>query len=317
MLKEIVSTILPNTWTLKCKCYTNPANIIKKQSAKTNEETYKVIEKYSPCVDNAETHALKRTNFNVSTLISIFIFYMCIVNVIILCDDSVRNVNSKIRKGPYAYVREKSVNWYENTREVYGNFQKNLQNDITSAKRQSDDEKSGRYGAVAREVSYDYYRNKDDIVNASDYPEFHEIPNYMPDDSQAAGHPHDLASYPYYVKNIQFNLRPERHLFKKKVVKLGVLLPADSNHIFSLAKVLPILELAVPAVTRLDGPLPGWTVLVDYRDTRCSSVEGPLAAFEFYVHESAGKTSYYGCSKQYYASLLKFKIIFIAKNIFI
>ncbi|CAB3233285.1 unnamed protein product [Arctia plantaginis] len=300
MVKEIVSTILPNTWTLKCKFYTNPANIIIKQSSKTNEEAYETFEEFSPRLDNAETHTVKRTKFNVPTFISIFVFYICIVNVIISCDVSVKNVNSKIRKEPHDhdYIREKSVNWYGNKREVYDNYGKRLQNDMTSTsvKRQSDDEKSEKYGAITvQEVSYDYYKNKDDMVNASDYPEFHEMLSYMPHDSQAAGHPHDLASYPYYVKNIQFNLRPERHLFKKKVVKLGVLLPADSNHIFSLAKVLPILELAVPAVTRPDGPLPGWTVLVDYRDTRCSSVEGPLAAFEFYVHESADAFIGPGC----------------------
>ncbi|KAL0868345.1 hypothetical protein ABMA27_007864 [Loxostege sticticalis] len=109
------------------------------------------------------------------------------------------------------------------------------------------------------------------------------------------GYPHDLATNPYYVKKTNFNLRPERHEFHRKIVKLGVLLPADVNQVFSLVKVLPILEMAVKAVTKEDGILPKWKILVDYRDTGCSSVEGPLAAFEFYVNGSADAFIGPGC----------------------
>lgn len=118
---------------------------------------------------------------------------------------------------------------------------------------------------------------------------------YMLEDSRAVGHPHDLAATPYYVKKINFNLRPESHQFDEKIVKLGVLLPADPGQVFSLAKVLPIVEMAIAGVTEPEGPLPGWQILVDYRDTRCSSVEGPLAAFEFYVNGSADAFIGPGC----------------------
>ncbi|CAH2054244.1 unnamed protein product, partial [Iphiclides podalirius] len=53
--------------------------------------------------------------------------------------------------------------------------------------------------------------------------------------------------------------------------------------------------MAAVAVTKQDGPLPGWKILVDYRDTRCSSVDGPLAAFEFYVNGSADAFIGPGC----------------------
>ncbi|KAJ2954872.1 hypothetical protein O0L34_g3193 [Tuta absoluta] len=54
--------------------------------------------------------------------------------------------------------------------------------------------------------------------------------------------------------------------------------------------------MAIPAVTDLSkGPLPGWTILVDYRDTECSSAAGPLAAFEFYINGSADAFIGPGC----------------------
>ncbi|CAG9793364.1 unnamed protein product [Diatraea saccharalis] len=53
--------------------------------------------------------------------------------------------------------------------------------------------------------------------------------------------------------------------------------------------------MAIPAVTMPDGPLPGWKILVDYRDTACSSMEGPLAAFEFYINGSADAFIGPGC----------------------
>lgn len=296
MLEEIVHTILPNTWTLKCKNkpYANRANNRKRRNSNTDEDTDEVHRELNLSVDNAETHAFKIPRFKASMLFSFLVFYVCVINVIISCNVSVSDVNNKGRKASLyerAIVREKPKYWYGNKHEGYHDYGKNLRKGRASAKLQTDDDKSNKYGPEAQEFIkyYDYYKAKDDIPNATDFPQSYQMSKYMPDDSQAMGYPHDLATHPFHVKNIKFNLRPERHMFKDKIVKLGVLLPADANQVFSLAKVLPILEMAIPAVTRPDGPLPGWTIWVDYRDTRCSSVEGPLAAFEFYVHEAAGK----------------------------
>lgn len=71
------------------------------------------------------------------------------------------------------------------------------------------------------------------------------------------------------------------------VVKFAVIAPVG-NHEQSLTKILPVVELAVRTVSGPNGTLPGWTIVVQHRDSRCSSTDGPLAAFEFYTNHTAG-----------------------------
>ncbi|KAK2579333.1 hypothetical protein KPH14_008285 [Odynerus spinipes] len=75
----------------------------------------------------------------------------------------------------------------------------------------------------------------------------------------------------------------------KGEVKLAVIAPGDPHHEQSLPRVLPAVLLAVRAVSSAKGPLPGWNIKVDHRDSRCSSTYGPLAAFEFYINQTAGR----------------------------
>ncbi|XP_018358835.1 PREDICTED: atrial natriuretic peptide receptor 1-like isoform X1 [Trachymyrmex cornetzi] len=70
-------------------------------------------------------------------------------------------------------------------------------------------------------------------------------------------------------------------------VKLAVIAPGDPHHEQSLQRVLPAVLLAVKYVSSPRGPLPGWNIKVDYRDSYCSSTYGPLAAFEFYINQTA------------------------------
>ncbi|KAI5645832.1 adenylate and guanylate cyclase catalytic domain-containing protein [Phthorimaea operculella] len=132
--------------------------------------------------------------------------------------------------------------------------------------------------------NYDDYQRKDELPNnVTESPQDNSLKSIF-DDNKALGYPHDLTSNSFFIKKTMFNLHPESIALKNKTVKLGVLLPASNSHVFSLSKVLPIIELAIPAVTDPSkGPLPGWKILVDYRDTQCSSATGPLAAFEFYI----------------------------------
>lgn len=276
---EIVNTILPslNTKTLRCKerPYVNRANLRKRRDKNDDE--------ISRSMDNAQTYEIKKMRtFNTPILLSFLIFYICVINVIIKCDVSVSDVNKEIKGlNNRSLKRDNSKLWYGYRHDV--NLKsKNTRKGRTSAKRQADDDEKT---PEAQELNKFF-----EFHNVTDIPPMYEMPNNVYENTHAMGYPHDLSSSPYFVKNINFNLRPERHQFHKKIVKFGVLLPADPNQVFSLVKVLPILEIAVPAVTRPDGPLPGWKILVDYRDTRCSSVEGPLAAFEFYVNGSAGKS---------------------------
>ncbi|XP_076677166.1 atrial natriuretic peptide receptor 1 isoform X3 [Andrena cerasifolii] len=73
----------------------------------------------------------------------------------------------------------------------------------------------------------------------------------------------------------------------KREVKLAVIAPADPRHEQGLPRVLPAVFLAVRAISSSRGPLPGWKIKVDHRDSRCSSTYGPLAAFDFYINRTA------------------------------
>ncbi|XP_076630683.1 atrial natriuretic peptide receptor 1 isoform X2 [Colletes latitarsis] len=74
---------------------------------------------------------------------------------------------------------------------------------------------------------------------------------------------------------------------RREPVKLAVIAPADPRYEQSLPRVLPAVLLAVRAVSSTKGPLPGWNIKVDHRDSRCSSTYGALAAFEFYINRTA------------------------------
>ncbi|XP_034940599.1 atrial natriuretic peptide receptor 1-like isoform X1 [Chelonus insularis] len=73
----------------------------------------------------------------------------------------------------------------------------------------------------------------------------------------------------------------------RRIVKFGVIAPADSHHEQSLPRILPAVELAVKAVSSPKGPLPGWNIFISYRDSKCSSTYGSLAAFDFYINRTA------------------------------
>lgn len=75
----------------------------------------------------------------------------------------------------------------------------------------------------------------------------------------------------------------------ERTVRLAVIAPSEAQHEQSLSRILPSIELAVARVSHpSEGTLPGWDIQVDYRDSKCSSTYGPLAAFEFYINRSAG-----------------------------
>lgn len=235
------------------------------------------IKQVNSSMDNAKTYKVKTEspkNTRIPSLISFLVIYLCLINVIIMCDANVSNsVNIMKHKREYDSTR-RARHIHNDSREHRKINRKNR----ASLKEMED------------VLAEDEELNKLINVTNQQYSHTHfEMPKYtMHDDSHAIGYPHDLASSPYYVKKTNFKLRSERHQFDEKIVKFGVLLPADANQTFSLTKVLPILEIAVKAITRPGGVLPGWKLLVDYRDTACNSAEGPLAAFEFYINGTAG-----------------------------
>lgn len=78
----------------------------------------------------------------------------------------------------------------------------------------------------------------------------------------------------------------------KRLLRAAVLAPSDPDHQFSLKKILPAITLAARTIERSGrsgaGPLPGWNIEIVDRDSKCSSVYGPLEAFDLYNNNAIG-----------------------------
>ncbi|CAK1594039.1 unnamed protein product [Parnassius mnemosyne] len=311
MMKETVFTILPkkNVGTFRStkRPYSSRANFKKRRTRDDFNQKYCATGQFIKHVDNTETHEIKNDRdksvkeMKVPRLLSFLIVYICVFNVIVVCDVNIKNINMKKVKDIYesplnnAFSQDKLKFKHDYMKQkTKGN---NMRKERASLYEQSEEYKSEKYPGGSQDFIkyYNYYKNKEELTNVTEYPKNVLVRNNIYIDDRAFGYPHDLATSPYYVKRTNFNLRPERHQFKDKIVKFGVLLSADPMQVFSLSKVLPIIEMAAAAVTKGDGPLPNWKILVDYRDTRCSSVDGPLAAFEFYINGSADAFIGPGC----------------------
>jgi len=74
------------------------------------------------------------------------------------------------------------------------------------------------------------------------------------------------------------------------LLRAAVIAPSDPNHQFSLRKILPAITLAARTIEHLNhhGPLPGWKIQIVDRDSKCSSVYGPLEAFDLYNNKAIG-----------------------------
>ena len=67
---------------------------------------------------------------------------------------------------------------------------------------------------------------------------------------------------------------------REKVVRVGVLLPRADNHFVSIGKVQPAVDMAKLAVEQNKSLLTDYRISVQYRDTACSNLLGPINAFE-------------------------------------
>lgn len=80
--------------------------------------------------------------------------------------------------------------------------------------------------------------------------------------------------HPYYG-----NTKNDHHIRK---LRLGIILPNNNSLPYSYSKVLPAIKVAIDKIKEEGdrGPLPNWEISTIYRDSECSSLYGPLAAFE-------------------------------------
>ena len=79
---------------------------------------------------------------------------------------------------------------------------------------------------------------------------------------------------------------------QQRVVRMAVLAPLDPNHQFSLVKILPAITLAARNVEKGGKLPPGWRIQIVDRDSKCSSIHGPLQAFDLYNNKAIGTVVY-------------------------
>lgn len=72
-------------------------------------------------------------------------------------------------------------------------------------------------------------------------------------------------------------------------VRFSVLAPLNrESHEQTMQTILPSIELAVLQVADpMHGRLPGWEIKLTYKNTNCSSTDGPMAAFD--LHNQSGE----------------------------
>ena len=95
---------------------------------------------------------------------------------------------------------------------------------------------------------------------------------------------------PEFVKNhTDARLAPNK--INSKVLDVAVIAPHDEKHTYHLRMLMPVIELAVEKIIidpGLAGPLPGWSVRVHEKDSKCSSVFSGLASFYYFLDAQAG-----------------------------
>ncbi|KAK3747649.1 hypothetical protein RRG08_024796 [Elysia crispata] len=85
---------------------------------------------------------------------------------------------------------------------------------------------------------------------------------------------------------VSASLQHESAKDKRKLLKLGVILPYKGRQPWTLPKVLPALELALDKVKN-SSLLDGYDVIINHNDSKCSDVYGPLSAFHLYRTDGA------------------------------
>lgn len=198
----------------------------------------------------------------------VFPLMFCVLTV--HCENSVLNPNKLLKI-------HRDINIYKVNYENYVSNKNKIQRSAGVLKYNNED-------SSYKERSRRYLSQTNDVIETKNVTHLRNSNNYNHSETESFG-----------LKSINVTLSLPPNLFSEKIVKFAVILPADPLHEFSLVKVLPMIDLAVNAVTAMDGPLPGWTVMVDYRDSKCSSIDGPLAAFEFYIKRLADAFIGPGC----------------------
>lgn len=91
------------------------------------------------------------------------------------------------------------------------------------------------------------------------------------------------AFFTFFVRGDKANKTVEA----KKVVKIGVILPADSHYPWSLPRTIPAIQYAIETVERNPNLLVGYKIQLNTNDSKCSDTYGPLAAMHMEIYKRA------------------------------
>lgn len=88
------------------------------------------------------------------------------------------------------------------------------------------------------------------------------------------------------------DIKKERFEAGRREIHIGVLFPSNKSLLQGrntvLGTILPVIELAVENITNTQYLLKSCTFKVHHKDTDCSSIYGPLAAFEMHALGHSG-----------------------------
>lgn len=77
-------------------------------------------------------------------------------------------------------------------------------------------------------------------------------------------------------------------------LNFGVLLPEQPTKTgCTYYEAVPAMELAIKKLQQIDGLLEQYNICVEYRDTKTTSVDGSLAAFDLYTKQPAGQYPFF------------------------
>ena len=118
----------------------------------------------------------------------------------------------------------------------------------------------------------------------------------MRHDLHGARHVHAGRSGAHNGESTGSTVRRSAAVASDRYLRAAVIAPSDPDHRFSLKKILPAITLAARTIEENGrhgrGPLPGWKIHIVDRDSKCSSVYGPLEAFDLYNNKAIGDHSF-------------------------
>lgn len=80
---------------------------------------------------------------------------------------------------------------------------------------------------------------------------------------------------------------PALRRHRENKIRIGVILPFQGNYVYRIQLTRPAVEHARDYIYKRTDLLRNYTIEFDYRDSKCSEINGPLEAIDMYIKKSA------------------------------